>query len=181
MEAQRSAMSVFNYSNHSQRIIAYRQPKVIIYTPTQQGCWGWGWGDYIGFRPSVRLSVRPASCVRSVASAVQDGFFPYLVQMISSMKGCVACDDLWHICSRSFGFDLENRVRSVGSTVLDGFFLYLTQIITIIRRCVGCYGFFFQNLDIWIFGKLLKFFGLWPRKKIFSSRWILSIFSTNDH
>ena len=33
--------------------------------------------------------------VRLVASTVQDGFFPYLVQMINSMRGCVACDDPW--------------------------------------------------------------------------------------
>ena len=32
--------------------------------------------------------------VRPVASTVQDGFFPCLVQMINSMRGCVACDDL---------------------------------------------------------------------------------------
>ena len=32
--------------------------------------------------------------VRSVASTVLDGFFPYLVQMITSMRRCVACDDL---------------------------------------------------------------------------------------
>ena len=62
--------------------------------------------------------------VRPVASTVQDGLFPYLEQMINSMRGCVACDDLWPwpIYSRSFGLDLENRVRSVASTVLDGFF-----------------------------------------------------------
>ena len=33
--------------------------------------------------------------VRPVASTVQNGFFPYLVQMINSMRGCVACDDPW--------------------------------------------------------------------------------------
>ena len=49
--------------------------------------------------PSVCLSVRPSVCpltfrVRPVASTVQDGFFPYLVQTINSMRGCVACDDL---------------------------------------------------------------------------------------
>ena len=139
-------------------------------------------GGYIGFTLSVRLSVCPASCVCSVASAIQDGFFPYLVQMINSMRGCVACDDLWPlpISSRSFGLDLENRIRSVASTVLDGFFLYLAQMIPIIRGCVACY-FFFQNLEIWIFGKVLKFFGLDLEKKIYTSRWILSIFSTNDH
>ena len=64
-------------------------------------------GGYIRFTLSVCLSlclsvspsVRPSVCpltfrVRPVASTVQGGFFPYLVQMINSMGGCVACDDL---------------------------------------------------------------------------------------
>ena len=91
---------------------------------------------------TVRLSVCPLTFrVHPVASTVQGGFFPYLVQMINSMRGCVACDDPWPwpISSWSFGLDLENRVRSVASTVLEGFFLYLAQIITIIRGCVACY------------------------------------------
>ena len=51
-------------------------------------------------------------------------FFPYLAQIIISIRGCVACNDLWPwpIFSGSFGLDLENRVRSVASIVLDGFF-----------------------------------------------------------
>ena len=108
-------------------------------------------GGYIGFTPSVR----PASRVRSVASIVQDGFFPYLVQMITGMRGCVACDDPWPwpISSRSFGLDLENRVRSVAFTVLDGLSLYLAQMITIIRGCVACYVFF----RIWKFEFLANF------------------------
>ena len=117
---------------------------------------------------SVCLSVCPLTFrVRPVASTVQDGFFPYLVQMITSMRRCVPCDDLWPwpISSRSFDLDLENRVRSEASTVLDGFLLYLAQMITIIRGCVACYV-FFQNLEIWIFGKFLKFFGLHLEKKI---------------
>ena len=59
--------------------------------------------------------------------------------MITSMRGCVAYNDLWPwpISSRSFGLDLENRVLSVASTVLDGFFPYLVQMITIMRRCVA--------------------------------------------
>ena len=111
---------------------------------------------------SVCLSVSVLTFrVRLVASTVQDGFFPYLVQMINSIRGCVACDDPWPwpISSRSFGLDLENRVRSVASTVLDGFFLYLAQMITIIRGCVACYV-FFQNLEIWIF----EIFRPWPWK-----------------
>ena len=73
-------------------------------------------------------------------STVLHGFFPYLSQMITSMRGCVACNDLWPwpISSRSFGLGLENRVRSVASTVPDGFFPYLVQMITSMRRCVAC-------------------------------------------
>ena len=77
--------------------------------------------------------------VRSVASTVPDGFFPYLVQMITGMRRCVACDDLWPwpISSRSIDLDLENRVRSVTFSVLDRLFPYLPQIITTIRGCVA--------------------------------------------
>ena len=72
-------------------------------------------------------------------STVLDGFFPYVAQMITSMRGCVAYNGLWPwpISSRSFGLGLENRVRSVASTVLYGFFL-LVQMITRMRRCVAC-------------------------------------------
>ena len=120
--------------------------------------------------------------VRPVASTVPDGFFPYLVQMITSMRRCVACDDLWPwpISSRSFDLDLENGVRSVASTVLDGFLLYLAQNDHYhLRVCRVLH--LFQNLEIWIFGKFLKFFGLDLEKKFYSSQWILSIFITNDH
>ena len=114
-------------------------------------------------RPTVTVlrHVRPSVCpltfrVRPVASTVLDGFFPYLVQMINSMRGCVACDDPWPwaISSKSFGLDLENRVCSVAYTVLYGFFLYLVQMITIIRGCVACYVFF----RIWKFEFLENFF-----------------------
>ena len=133
--------------------------------------------------PSVCLSVCPLTFrVRPVASTVQNVLFPYLVQMINSMRGCVTCDDSWSwpIPSRSFGLDLENRVRSVASTVLYGFFLYLAQMITIIRGCDTCQVFF----RIWEFEFLAnfkKFSALTLKKQIYSSRCILSIFSTNDH
>ena len=113
-------------------------------------------GGYIGFTPSVCPSVRPSVCpacrVRSVTSTVLDGFFPYQPQMFTTMRGCVAHNDIWPwpLSSRSFGLDVENRVRSVTSTVLDGFFLYLAQMIAIIRWCVVCYVFF----RIWKFVRL---------------------------
>ena len=123
-----------------------------------------------GILDSPCLSVCPSVCqlpfrVRPVASTVQDGFFPYLVQIINSMRGCVACDDLWPwpISSRSFGLDLENRVRSVKSTVLDGFFLYLAQMITIIRGCVACYV--FSESGKFNFWQIFEIFRLWPWKK----------------
>ena len=136
---------------------------------------------------SVRLSVCPSVCpltflVRPVPSTVQNGFFPYLVQMISSMRGCVACDNPWPwpISSRSFGLDLENCVRSVASTVLDGFFLYLAQMIIIIRGCVMNYV-LFRFCKFEFMANFLNFSALTLKTKIYSSRWILSIFSTNDH
>ena len=106
---------------------------------------------------SVCPSVRPSVCqltfrVRPVASTVHDGFFPYLVQMIHSMRGCVACDDPWPwpISSRSFGLDLESRVHSVASTVLDGFFLYLAQMIIIIKGYVACHVFSCDQAALWM-------------------------------
>ena len=73
-------------------------------------------------------------------STVLNGFFPYLTQMITNMRGCVAYNDLWPWpkSSGSYGNGLENRVRSVASTVGDGFFLYLVQMITSIRRYIAC-------------------------------------------
>ena len=73
-------------------------------------------------------------------STILDWFFPYLAQMITTIRGCVAYNDLWPwpLSSRSFGLDLENRVLSVASTVLGGFFPCLVQLITSMRRCVAC-------------------------------------------
>ena len=106
------------------------------------------------------LTHSPSVCaltfrVCPVASTVQDRFFPYLVQMINSMRGCVACHDPWPwpVSSRLFGLNLQNRVRSVASTVLDGFLLYLAQMITIIRGCVTCY----VSFRIWKFEFLANF------------------------
>ena len=115
--------------------------------------------------------------VHSVPSTVRDGFFPYLVQMITGMR-CVAYDDLWPrpISSMSVNLDFENRVRSVTFSALDRLFPYLPQIITTIRRCVKC------QVD----NKIIKFqifanFSAFTLKKIYNSACILSIFGTNHH
>ena len=75
------------------------------------------------------------------------GFFPYLAQMITSMRWCVTCYDLWPwpISSRSFSHDFviklqkygtSSHVHSIACTVLDGFSPYLAILITSMRGCV---------------------------------------------
>ena len=103
---------------------------------------------------SVCLSVCPLTFrIRPVASSVQDGFFAYLAQIITSMRGCVAYNYLWPwpMSSRSFGLGLENRVRSVASSVPDGFFPYLVHMITSIRRCVVCDDLWPWPISSWSF------------------------------
>ena len=120
-------------------------------------------------------------CPWKKKSTVLDGFFPYLAQMITKKKGCVAYIDLWPwpISSRSFGLGLENRDCSVASTVLDGFFPYLIQMITSMRRCVAC-----DDLWPWPISSRsfdLDFEKLCPLCKVFSSRSLIPIFTTNNH
>ena len=83
--------------------------------------------------------------------------------MITSMRRCVAYNDLWPwpISSRSFGLDLENRVLSVASTVLDGFFPYVVQMITSMRRCVACD-------DLWPWPISSRSFGLDLKNRVLS-------------
>ena len=114
-------------------------------------------------------------------STVLDRFFPYLAQMITSMRWCVTYNDLWPwpIFSRSFGLDLENRVRSVASTVLDGFFPYLVQMITSMRRCVA-------SDDLWPWPISSRSFGRDLENRVRSvASTVLNvfffIFGTNDH
>ena len=98
--------------------------------------------------------------------------------MITTMRRCVTHNDLWPwpISSRSFGLDLENRVRSVVFTDLDGFFLYLAQMITIIRGGVACDVCFLRIWKLEFLANFWIFLALTLKKKIYSSRWILSIF-----
>ena len=83
--------------------------------------------------------------------------------MITSMRRCVAYNDLWPwpISSRLFSLDLENRVLSVASTVLDGFFPYVVQMITSIRRCVACD-------DLWPWPISSRSFGLDLENRVLS-------------
>ena len=54
------------------------------------------------------LKCDTSCCVCSAALKVLDGFFLCLAQMITSMRGCVACNDLWSwpISSRLFNCEI---------------------------------------------------------------------------
>ena len=121
---------------------------------------------YIGFTPSVCLSVRPSVRLSrlpcQLCNIYSSGWILSILATNDHYYGRV-CRTQWQ-SSRSFGLDLENRVRAVASTVLNGFFLYLAQMITIIRGCVVCYK-FCRICKYDFFGKFLKFFGLDLEKK----------------
>ena len=117
-------------------------------------------------------------CVLSTAHTVLDGFFPYLAKMITSMRGCVVCNDLWlwFKIAKSFPHDFAMKLLKYGSsccirctvcTVLDGLFPYMAQMIISMRGCVA-------HNDLWPWPissrsfslafaiKLLKYDGFFP-------------------
>ena len=122
-------------------------------------------------------------------STVLDGFFPYLPQMITSIKGCVEDNDLWPwpISSRSFGLEFS---------VLDRLFPYMPQIMTSIYSSWWILSIFDTNdhyhekvCHMWWPLTLTYIFKvippwLWkscPLCNVFSSRWIISLHATNNH
>ena len=146
------------------------------YTPRTTKLLG---GILVSLRPSVRPSVRLSLLPCPLCNIYSSGWILSILTTNDHYRERV-CRTQWPISSRSFGPDLEHCVRSVASTGLDVFFLYLIQMITIIRGCVACYIF----CRIWKFEFLANFWNfsaLTFKKKIYSSQWILSIFSTNDH
>ena len=91
--------------------------------------------------------------VRSVASTVLDGFFLYLAQMITIIRGCVACYVFFRIWRFGFLANFWAVPLKKKSTVLDGFFPYLAQMITNMRGCVACN-------DLWPWPLSSRSFGL---------------------
>ena len=87
--------------------------------------------------------------VRSTACTVLDEYLPNLAQMITRMRGCVMCKDLWSwlISSTLFSYDIAIKllnygtscsVRSTAHKVLYEFFPYLAPMVTSMRGCVAC-------------------------------------------
>ena len=68
---------------------------VKVIPPTQQSCGGVYW--FHSVRPSIRLAVRPAFRVRSVAPRVLVGSISYLYILSSNIIRCVACKVLCKI------------------------------------------------------------------------------------
>ena len=95
------------------------------------------------------------NCVRSVASAVLDGFFLYLAQMITLIRGCVACYIFFRICKLKFlanFWKFSALTLKKKSTVLDGFFPYWSQMITSMRGCVAYNDLWPWPISSWSFG-----------------------------
>ena len=135
---------------------------VIYYTPATK------LGGVYWIQPvclSVCLCVCPLTFrVRPVASTVPDGFFPYLVQMITSK----VCRMWWPLTLTYIVMVIWPWLRklcplcSVYSSKWIPFMFgtndhYHEGECHVLR--------FFQKLEIWIFGKFFKFFGLDLEKK----------------
>ena len=84
--------------------------------------------------------------IRSVAPAIMNEFFPYLAQLITSIKRCVSYNGIWpwHIASSSTSYNLAIKLLKYGtsfhvhSTAQNGLFSYLVQVITSMRGCIMC-------------------------------------------
>ena len=106
--------------------------------------------------PSRSFDLDLENAVRSLASTVLDGFFLCLAQMITIIRGCVACYVYFRIWKFEFLANLWNfstLTLKKKSTVLDGFFPYLAQMITSMRECVA------YN-DLWPWSISSRSFGL---------------------
>ena len=98
-------------------------------------------------------------------STVLDGFFLYLAQMITIIRGCVGCYFFFRIWKFEFLANFWNfsaLTLKKKSTVLDGFFPYLAQMITSLRGCVA------YN-DLWPWPTSSRSFGLENRVRSVAS------------
>ena len=130
-------------------------------------------GGYIGLTPSVSPSRLPCGLFNIFSSG-------WILSILATNDHCRerVCHTQWPL---TYIFKviwpwLITCVRSVAYTVLNGFFFYFAQMITIMRGYVAWYIIF----RIWQFSFWANFSAL-TLKKIYSSRWILSIFCTNGH
>ena len=123
---------------------------------------------------AIKLVKYGTTSVRSTACTVLVRFFlfPFNAQMITSMKGCVACNDLWPwlIYSRSFSHYFAMKLLRYGTsccihftscTVLDEFFPYFgTNDHWRERECrlqwPITWTYFFKVIQAWLCNKTAK-------------------------
>ena len=123
------------------------------------------------------LKYGTSCCISSTAYAVLDGFFPYLAQMIISIRGRVVCNDLWPWpkSSRSFSHNFAIKLIRYGTscdssaacTVLDGFFPYIAQMIISMGRCAACSDLWPWPISSRLFScditYLMDYLYMWPK------------------
>ena len=101
---------------------------------------------------------------RSVASTVLDGFFLYLAQIITIIRGCVTCNvyiSIWKFEFLAIFLNFLALTLKKKSTVPDGFFPYLAQMINGMRGCVA------YN-DLWPWPISSRSFGLGLENRVCS-------------
>ena len=135
--------------------------------------------------------------VRSAACTVLDVFVPYLAQMITSMRECVACNDLWPwLISSSFSHGIAIKLLKYGTschvcstacTVLGGFFPYVHKWSLagegVSRAMTFDLDLYLQVTQPWLWNKTTMIWHILscPLYNMYSSGCILSLFGTNDH
>ena len=144
-------------------------------------------GILVSLRPSVRPSVRLSRLPCPLCNIYSSGW----------ILSILATNDHYHerVCRTQWPLTLTYIFKvirpwhrkscplcSVYSSRLDSFHIWHKWSLSVLGGGgVSHVTVFFQNLKIWIFSKFLQFSALTLKKKIYSSRWILSIFDTNDH
>ena len=113
------------------------------------------------------LKYGTSCCVSTTARTVLDEFFPYLAQMITSMKGCVASNDLWPwpISSRLFyGLHVLYSYVAKIQPIRDDVLCTISRSIGIIdvqlpspmtSQFNGCFHFFVFFFSKYVFLKLI--------------------------
>ena len=154
-----------------QQLLAWRSVALFfLYPPNNEVV-----GGYIGFTLSVRLSVRPSRLPCPLCNIYSSGW----------ILSILATNDHYHerVCRTQWPLTLTYIFKVIRpwlrkscplcSVYSSGWIIFIFSTNTNYYSRVCRVLRVSQNLKIWIFNKFLKFFGL--------ARWILSIFSTNDH
>ena len=156
----------------------------LIIPPEQRSCWGGGvyWLHFV--RPSVRPSVRLSRLPCPLCNIYSSGW----------NLSILATNDHYQerVCLTQWPWTLTYIFKVIRpwlrkscplcSVYSSGWILFMYGTNDHYHWIMCRVLLFFKNLKIWDFGNFFKNFRSWPwKKEIYSSQWIISIFSTNDH